>query len=54
MEKTKDKKILEDTMQRILIVDDAEVNREMLREILAADYIVDMAANGQEAIQKLL
>lgn len=38
---------------RILIVDDAEANRELLRYILEEDYIVDTAEDGEEAIQKL-
>ncbi|MCM1045820.1 MAG: response regulator [Candidatus Gastranaerophilales bacterium] len=40
-------------MQRVLIVDDAEVNREILRSILTADYAVDVAEDGEQAIQKL-
>ena len=40
-------------MQRILVVDDAEMNRELLREILETDYVVEMAANGAQALQKL-
>ncbi|MCI8292102.1 MAG: response regulator [Hespellia sp.] len=41
-------------MQRVLVVDDAEVNRELLREILGAEYTIEMAENGEQAIQKLL
>ncbi len=40
-------------MQKILIVDDAELNREMLREILKDDYLVEVAENGKFALQKL-
>ncbi|MCI9314033.1 MAG: response regulator [Lachnospiraceae bacterium] len=40
-------------MQRILVVDDAEINRELLRGILEEDYAVEMAADGEEALQKL-
>lgn len=40
-------------MQRILVVDDAEMNRELLREILENDYMVEMAADGEQALQKL-
>ena len=40
-------------MQRILVVDDAEINRELLRGILEEDYVVDMAAGGEEALRKL-
>lgn len=35
---------------RILVVDDAEVNRELLRAILEDDYIVDTAGDGEEAL----
>ncbi|MCM1039746.1 MAG: response regulator [Ruminococcus sp.] len=38
---------------RILVVDDAEVNRELLREILEDEYIVDTAGDGEEALRKL-
>ena len=41
-------------MQKILIVDDAAVNREMLREMLEDSYIIEMAENGQQALRKLL
>lgn len=37
-------------MQKILVVDDAEVNREILRSMLEDDYAVDMAADGEEAL----
>ncbi|MCM1569919.1 MAG: response regulator [Roseburia sp.] len=40
-------------MQRILVVDDAEVNREILRNMLMDEYIVEMAEDGEVAIQKL-
>lgn len=40
-------------MQKIMIVDDAELNREMLYEILKDEYAVDMAEDGEEAIEKL-
>ena len=40
-------------MQRILVVDDAEMNRELLREILENDFVVEMAADGEQALQKL-
>ena len=30
-------------MQKILVVDDAEINRELLREFLEVDYIVETA-----------
>lgn len=37
----------------ILIVDDMEINRIMLREMLSGDYTVVEACNGVEATQKL-
>lgn len=40
-------------MQKILVVDDAEVNREILRVILEDDYDVIMAADGEEALDAL-
>jgi ppGpp synthetase/RelA/SpoT-type nucleotidyltranferase/FixJ family two-component response regulator len=40
-------------MQKILVVDDAELNRELLRNILEDNYIVEVAENGKQAIQKL-
>ena len=38
---------------RILVVDDAEVNRELLRNMLEDEYIVETAKDGEEALQKL-
>ena len=35
---------------RILIVDDSDMNREILREILSADYSILEAGNGEEAL----
>ncbi len=40
-------------MQRILVVDDAPVNRELLKDMLEVDYIVELAENGEEAVSKL-
>ena len=40
-------------MQKILVVDDAEINRELLREFLEADYVVETAENGEQAMGKL-
>lgn len=40
-------------MQRILVVDDAQLNRELLCEMLNDEYEVDMAADGEEALEKL-
>jgi signal transduction histidine kinase/DNA-binding response OmpR family regulator len=38
---------------RILVVEDNEVNRELLRTLLAkAGYAVEVAANGREAVEK--
>lgn len=41
-------------MQKILVVDDAAINREMLREMLNDNYTIEMAENGQQALRKLL
>lgn len=40
-------------MQKILVVDDEEINREMLRVMLEGDYLVDMVENGSQALRKL-
>lgn len=40
-------------MQRILIVDDVETNRELLRSILEDEYIIEMAEDGEQALDKL-
>ena len=40
-------------MQRILVVDDAEVNRELLYGMLRDDYMVELAKDGEEALEKL-
>lgn len=39
--------------QRILIVDDSEMNREILKEILKEDYRILEAANGEECLEEL-
>lgn len=41
-------------LQRILVADDAELNRALLRDILEDDYIVDEARNGAETLEQLL
>lgn len=41
-------------MQKILVVDDAAVNRELLREMLEESYEIEMAENGHQALRKLL
>lgn len=41
-------------MQKILVVDDVEVNRELLREILEDDFIVEIAEDGEQAIGYLV
>ncbi len=41
------------SMQRILVVDDAEVNRELLLHILEGEYAVEMAEDGEGALRKL-
>ena len=38
---------------RILIVDDAEINRDILKEMLADEYEIDEAVDGEQAIEKL-
>ncbi|MCI9173787.1 MAG: response regulator [Lachnospiraceae bacterium] len=40
-------------MQRIIVADDVEINRELLNHILKDDYIVEMAEDGQQALEKL-
>lgn len=40
-------------MQRILVVDDIEVNREILRQILKDEYIVETAEDGMQALEKI-
>lgn len=40
-------------MKRVLVVDDAEINRELLCHILNNDYNVEMAEDGEEALEKL-
>lgn len=39
--------------QQILIVDDSEINREFLKEILKEDYRILEAANGEECLEQL-
>lgn len=39
--------------QQILIVDDSEINREILKEILKKDYRILEAANGEECLEQL-
>ena len=38
---------------RILVVDDAEVNREVLRNMLEDEYEIETAENGEEAVRWL-
>lgn len=40
-------------MQRILVAEDAELNRELLQEILKETYVVETAEDGQQALEKL-
>ncbi len=40
-------------MQRIIVVDDVEINRELLKNILEDDYKVELAEDGKQALQKL-
>ena len=42
-------------MKRILLADDNEVNRELVREyLLTADYLIEEARDGKEAVDKAL
>lgn len=40
-------------MQKILVVDDAEINRELLCTILENEYTIEAAENGRQALQML-
>ena len=40
-------------MQRILVVDDTELNCELLRNILKDGYIIDTAKDGEQALSKI-
>ncbi|MCI8996891.1 MAG: response regulator [Lachnospiraceae bacterium] len=40
-------------MQKILVVDDAELNRELLRDMLEDEFLVETAEDGERALQKL-
>ena len=40
-------------MQKILVVDDAAGNRELLQEMLEDNYVIEMAENGQQALEIL-
>jgi len=40
-------------MQRIIIADDVEPNREMLRNMLEGSYLVETAEDWEEALGKL-
>lgn len=39
--------------RRVLVVDDEDVNRELLGNILSERYEVAYAANGEDALEKL-
>ena len=39
--------------QRVLIVDDSEINREMLAEMLKDDFDILEAASGEECVEML-
>jgi len=45
---------IENNKNSILIVDDVEINRMILEAILGEDYIIEQAADGIEALTKLL
>ena len=40
-------------VQKILVVDDVEINREILNDMLKGSYIVETAADGEQAVRKL-
>ena len=40
-------------MQKILVVDDTEINRDLLCSILENEYTMELAENGSQALQKL-
>ena len=40
-------------LQKILVVDDAELNRELLHDVLAEEYLVDTAEDGTVAVEKM-
>lgn len=40
-------------LKKILIVDDSEVNRRLLRGILQDDYVIDEVDNGKEVYEKM-
>lgn len=40
-------------VEKVLVVDDAELNRDLLQTILEKQYSLEMAENGEEAMQKL-
>ena len=48
-----EKDVIRDTRQQILIVDDSEMNRAILTEILKKDYRILEAENGEECIRIL-
>lgn len=43
-----------DSVQKILVVDDVEINREILRDMLEETYIVETAGDGEQAVKQLL
>ena len=48
-----DEGVIRDTRQQVLIVDDSEMNRAILTEILKKDYRILEAENGEECIRIL-
>ena len=40
-------------MQRILIAEDAPLNRELLYNMLSDEYLVETAADGEQALEIL-
>ena len=46
-------KFIEDLRPKILIIDDSEMNRAILREVLGEEFAVLEAANGEEGLEYL-
>lgn len=40
-------------MQRILVADDVELNRELLCDMLGDEYVIEIAEDGEQALKKL-
>lgn len=38
----------------VLVVDDAAINRKLLRKMLSSDYLIEEASDGKEALEMVL